>query len=464
MKNILTKLTAVTSACVLALCSNAFSVSADDTVEVEDITITFDCSDDGTEISDEDKELLEPITISPKLSITIPTAFPKRDGYLFSGWTYDGLHAYTYDDSFRSPDGNDVVLKPVWIDSNNKEKYTLKYEVEQNGEIIDTSKELPDKTLSAGQIVKVPLTSYTYGDFAQLGWKFDDNEFRGQEKFIMPDHDVTLTPNWKRRYKITYTVGEVDRVVGATFMEYIQPETIPTGLQANNRFSRNGFTISGWLCDDDNKIYSPSYPTYIMPSHDVTFTAVWEAKEYTVVFRQDSNSKNNLKVKGLTDTEITTPTATITQDGKYLSGWKDEDGTFYPAGSQYTIKGAIAGKGIALDAVWEDGEPPETTTVQTNTTATETELTTTATTTTHTVCPPEIIWGDANTDGKVRLADAVLIMQALSNPNDYKLSETGELNADVANHGDGITPQDALVIQKVDLNLLTVDDLPLYAE
>lgn len=72
--------------------------------------------------------------------------------------------------------------------------------------------------------------------------------------------------------------------------------------------------------------------------------------------------------------------------------------------------------------------------------------------------------GDSNEDGKISIADAVLIMQALSNPNDYKLSETGELNADVANHGDGITPQDALVIQKVDLNLLTVDDLPLYAE
>ncbi|MDE6781236.1 MAG: hypothetical protein K2J40_07245, partial [Ruminococcus sp.] len=274
------------------------------------------------------------------------------------------------------------------------------------------------------------------------------------EKFIMPEHDVTITPAWKQRYKISYTVGDVDRVVGTAFQEYVQPEGLATDLQSNSRFSRNGFTISGWLCDDDNKIYEPSQ-SYIMPSHDVTFTAVWQAKEYNVIFRQDKNSQNFIKVKGFTDTEITTPSATITQDGKYLAGWKDEDGTVYPVGGQYMIKGAVAGKGIALDAVWEDGEPPLTTTTET-TASTETTTTNTGTQAT--------LWGDANVDGKVSLADAVLIMQALSNPDDYKLSKEGEINADVSDHGDGITPKDAVVIQQVDLKIYTVDELPLYAE
>ncbi|MCM1507140.1 MAG: InlB B-repeat-containing protein [Ruminococcus flavefaciens] len=459
MKTLLNKLTAVTSVCLLALCSTAVPVSAEDTEEISEITISFDCSEDGVALKDEYKELVEPVKTDPNLPIVIPEAFPTRDGYNFTGWTYDGLHAYTYGDAFRSPDGNDVTLKPIWSAKDQETEYTVSYYVEINGEVIDTYQELPNKKRYAGQIFEVSLMSYAQDDYVQFGWEFDGNVFRGQEKFIMPEHDVTLTPHWNKRYKITYTVGDVDRVVGATFMEYVQPENVDTGLQSASRFSRNGFTITGWLCDDDNQIYAPSTPSYIMPNHDVTFTAVWSPKEYTVLFKQDKNSKNNIKIKGLTDTEITTPEATITQDGKYLAGWKDEDGTIYPVGSNYMIKGAIAGKGIALDAVWEEGTPPETTTTVSSETTTTTETTTTQTTTT---TDTTTLWGDTNTDGKVSLADAVLIMQALSNPNEYKLSEEGQINGDVANHGDGITPRDALVIQQVDLNILSAEDLPLY--
>ncbi|MCM1358418.1 MAG: glycoside hydrolase family 9 protein, partial [Prevotella sp.] len=72
----------------------------------------------------------------------------------------------------------------------------------------------------------------------------------------------------------------------------------------------------------------------------------------------------------------------------------------------------------------------------------------------------DILWGDANCDGKVSIADAVLIMQALSNPNDFQLTEKGARNGDVSNNGDGITTADALAIQKVDIGLLKQSDLP----
>ncbi|MDE6834032.1 MAG: hypothetical protein K2J39_07305, partial [Ruminococcus sp.] len=364
-----------------------------------------------------------------------------------------------------------------------KTEYNIKYYVEINGEVVDTEKLLPDITRLAGQIVKVPLESFARDDAAQFGWTFDEYELRGNEKFVVPAHDVTLTPNWKTRYTITYTVGDVDRVNGATFMEYIQPETIDTDLQNDKRFSRNGFKIVGWLCDDDNKVYAPSTSGYTMPKHDVTFTAVWEAKEYNVVFKQDKNSKNNIKVKGKTDTNITTPEATITQDGKYLSGWKDDEtGEIYPVGSEYMIRGAIEGKGIALTAVWEEGTPPETTATTTKsttatttttsatqsateTTSATTEITvTTSQSTTGTTTDTDILWGDADENGTVNVSDAVLIMQNIVNGDEFKISEQGRINADVSNHGDGITTTDALVIQKVFINLIDLKDLPLYAE
>ncbi len=65
-------------------------------------------------------------------------------------------------------------------------------------------------------------------------------------------------------------------------------------------------------------------------------------------------------------------------------------------------------------------------------------------------------WGDANNDGNVDMSDVVLIMQMLANPNKYGLNgsestsitKQGLANADVANHGDGVTAGDALRIQE----------------
>ena len=66
--------------------------------------------------------------------------------------------------------------------------------------------------------------------------------------------------------------------------------------------------------------------------------------------------------------------------------------------------------------------------------------------------------GDVNSDGETTLADALAILQYISNPSKYELSEDELLQADVFNPGDGITPMDALVIQKLDAGLY--DSLP----
>ncbi len=553
MKTLLNKFTAAISVCAIALCSFSSTVSAEDTDKNSEITITFDYMSDGATVKDE--SVFAPITVNAGSSIEIPEGTPSRDGYFFSGWTCDDIHAYTDGDVFRSPDGKNVTLRPIWCEKNQEVTYEVKYVVEMDGEILDTSKELKTFSYCPGQVVTISLMSYSRNDATQYGWSDGTTAFSGQEKMIIHDHDVTLTPNWHTKYKITYTVGDVDRVVGATFMEYEQPEKIPTGLQAADRFSRNGFTISGWLCDDDNKIYAPHTPSYIMPSHDVTFTAVWSPKEYTVVFKQDNKSANNLKVKGFTDTNITTPEPTITKDGYYFAGWKFGD-EIYPAGSDYKILGAIAGSGIALEAVWNEGTPPETTTLAdvrisnqdiSGTEITGAELILTGkdsegndvifhtenvtagtgaelisirnkselrwisgnestyvrnlpngTYTLHEVAAPEgykvttditftiengvvtgnavvdgdtvtiitstiypeVAYGDANEDGEVNISDAVLIMQSIANPEEFSITETGKINGDVTGHGDGITNNDALVIQLVEIKTLTVNDLP----
>ncbi len=68
--------------------------------------------------------------------------------------------------------------------------------------------------------------------------------------------------------------------------------------------------------------------------------------------------------------------------------------------------------------------------------------------------------GDANENGDVNISDAVLIMQAIANPEEYQISKQGQLNADVYNRGDGITCNDALVIQMVETKTISSTDLP----
>ncbi|MCR5109797.1 MAG: dockerin type I repeat-containing protein, partial [Ruminococcus sp.] len=71
------------------------------------------------------------------------------------------------------------------------------------------------------------------------------------------------------------------------------------------------------------------------------------------------------------------------------------------------------------------------------------------------------ISGDANGDGQVSMADAVLIMQYISNPDKYgengtdknHITEQGKKNADIAGENDGVTNADALAIQKKLLKL-----------
>lgn len=63
----------------------------------------------------------------------------------------------------------------------------------------------------------------------------------------------------------------------------------------------------------------------------------------------------------------------------------------------------------------------------------------------------KVVKGDSNGDGGVDMADVVMIMQALANPNKYQLSEIGSYNADM--DGNGVTVGDAQKIQRILLGL-----------
>lgn len=83
------------------------------------------------------------------------------------------------------------------------------------------------------------------------------------------------------------------------------------------------------------------------------------------------------------------------------------------------------------------------------------------------VTPPDADYGDANCNGEIRLNDAVLIMQAIGNPDVYgvngsdpsHITERGIANGDCYNTGDGLTNKDALAVQMLLIHI--VDSLPI---
>ena len=140
-----------------------------------------------------------------------------------------------------------------------------------------------------------------------------------------------------------------------------------------------------------------------------------------------------------------------TGNGNFIVGDMNEFGKIYMS---------TVGCGIVYGEI-SDGtvDPPKQTTT-TNTKKPDGTTTTTTTSKPDTSNSDKILYGDANCDKEVSLADAVLIMQSLANPEGFKLTEQGKNNADIVNRGDGITTNDALAIQMIGINLLKQEDLP----
>ena len=466
MKKTIKKISATAVSALLAACSlgsfPATTASMLTTIEKTPLLINFDISGEGVSIAEnEDGEIpeLNSIETTTAESIFIPDVQLEREGYLFTCWTADDIHAFEPGDVYRTPDHyaeSEITFKPVRVDENDDKFHTVTYIAEIEGENRNEDNIIiPLQNVIAGYPVTVSLASFQWNEGLQHGWTDGTTNFLSLEKFVMPDHDVVFNPVWGMYYTLTYSAGDVDRLVSGSKASFSQPATFTRDLADASRFSRKGFTISGWHCDYDDKDYDLSAP-FLMPDCPVTMTAIWKPIRYVVVFRAGTGkASDNIKIPGYTDETITVPELTATKSGYTFGGWKYDD-VIYQPGDEFTIMGAAPGVGIALEAVWTSGQATTTTTT-TTTTVTETSTTTT---------DNNYLPGDANCDNKVDVSDAVLILQAISNSDKYGLNGTdptcitaqGMINGDCSGNNDGITTRDALAVQKAVVGLITLPE------
>ena len=131
-----------------------------------------------------------------------------------------------------------------------------------------------------------------------------------------------------------------------------------------------------------------------------------------------------------------------TNDWSYqdLTMFTDDDAFFGNGNEQKTSYICVYDDGVLVGGIEPDGTTPA---------SNQPDTTTVPTTGTTTGAPDDdILYGDANGDGDVTVADPTLIMQSAANPDEYSVKAENKANADCENVGDGITPADALAIQK----------------
>ncbi len=155
--------------------------------------------------------------------------------------------------------------------------------------------------------------------------------------------------------------------------------------------------------------------------------------------------------------------ATVAEGKVELQKWWDASEK-----SEESSEDKIEVKYSSIQVVYEyaQGEAPKVTTTTTSSAVTTTTTSVTTTTSSTTAPDKDVFYGDANCDGNVDLADAILIMQSLANPNKFglngsaekHLTEKGKRNADCCDPGSGLTNDDALSIQRLLLHL--IDKLP----
>lgn len=395
MHTLFSRMTSVAASAVMAVCTlNVFPVFAEDSTEK--VTIHFEYNDPDISIAeDEDGNVpeLKDFTANANDSVKLPDVLLEKDGYVFQGWTSDGVYGHAANSIIRTSD-QDIVLEPVFSVYKDKTVYKIHYEVDfgdGNG-IVDTSKQLKDVSAHPNEFVKLSFMSYQNEFKKSTGWTDGEHDFLQEQLLIMPSHDLTVTPIWHNRLTLKYYAGDFDDIVGATTAEFDVIESQKKDIATASRFARIGYKIDHWHCDYDDKDYA-FLSSFTMPDVNVTMTAVWVPMDYNVVFVPGVSGAANIKVPGKTGETIKVPEMDAQREGYTFGGWTYED-VIYQPGDDFLIKGALPGMGIALQAVWlkEGEELPVTTTTSaaTTTTSATTSAATTTTTAPETTIAPVV--------------------------------------------------------------------------
>ena len=286
-------------------------------------------------------------------------------------------------------------------------------------------------------------------------------------KQLAAGESVTLGNNGMTGTVVNYTVfGKVLPSSG----KYVLSLDVEDNANSSKWSIRDSVSVGGLVFGDRDVVYTAlpdavSGAEYIETACDskfadselAQFTAGADVTVYVAVDNRVTASPEWLS--GYTKTDLTAVSSNEVTFVLYSKEYKQ--GETVVLGTNGQSAGAV---GYTVFVQSDETVDPVTTAPVTTTAPVET-TTTAATTAAATTAPEEttttsgtVVYGDANEDGKVNMADAVAVLQYLANSGKYPLTPQGLDNADVYNRGDSVTGLDAISIQKKDAG--AIDALP----
>lgn len=207
-------------------------------------------------------------------------------------------------------------------------------------EVTDHAKWVVNSTSSNGfYLTNVGNNGYflTYANGS--GWKAASNKKHGTtDNIYVWLYTSSLTPTGAtyrstltcaETYRIYYEPGcdesEISGTVPVNENEYASGATVPV---AANTMTRTGYTFDHWLCGYNSGVYDGDGNDAIdaMPAHDVTMTAQWTPKSYSITLHDNVSGDNNGSASVQFDGTALTSIVAPTRVGYTLEGYYAEAG------------------------------------------------------------------------------------------------------------------------------------------
>ncbi len=215
----------------------------------------------------EDPSVLDPTEVIYKSKTKIVVANLGKEGYVNSGWEYDGK-VYTAGEYFTMP-ACDVVMTPVWL-----RRCQINYFA---GDYDDINGNTKAYVMSAEnvQFFLADASRFSRSGYVITGWlcSYDGKQYKPGESFIVPAEDVTFEAVWSpAQYNINISANNGNSAdkytTKATFgEEFVLPEC---------EFEYEGKTFAGWKYN--GTIYQPG-ESFTVPAlisgQKIVIVATW---------------------------------------------------------------------------------------------------------------------------------------------------------------------------------------------
>lgn len=284
---------------------------------------------------------------------------PTRDGYTLTGWTPVIANNATFGAA-----GTVTVYTAEW-DENEKLPFTVTFDIDATkGSTADTTTET---VADGGFVTKVPTVTAKAG-YRFVGWMDQDNKLFYETGLLL--YPITKNTTFTAQFEeVTANPGTAtvifDANGGKIGNNSVLTKVGVPGAQVENIANpvRAGYTFVSWL-DEQGDAVDAANIVYGAADTTATYTAKWEAIEYTIHFSatgaSGATADQTYKFDGTTKNTLNRNGFTLT--GKDFIGWSLTDGATtadFADGALIndTLRAALAASNgsITLYAVWADG-------------------------------------------------------------------------------------------------------------